>query len=396
MKNKIKEYVQYQFRFDKSDETKDLIEEIVANLYDRYDEFLLKYHDEEKAYLEAIKQMGDFHVKPEIISDEYSLKPSWPDISMIVSVILAIFGLIITLISILIGAIITAASISIYAASCYYLYSYSQYIMKNEKDITKHNSLLKKIFQYMKTCFTFWAISLSILFSNLLTSLIVLIKMALSRESNDGLLGIYIITFVISLIACAFLFIWLYRKLSFKHYYLTGETNIPSYLAETRKFLNIKESFHFSFANFFTNKFFIFFINFLTIIISFSGHMLILEERIIWNNNSHTTIIDTVYLLDDLKHIANIIVFVFLIISVIINILMLISKKGIYKTLATTFNTIFMGVILCALIAISKNYEGLRYELMISENITAIVISLAVSILYLIFKNKRKKLTVHK
>lgn len=402
MKNKIREYVEYQFRFDKSDETKDLIEEIVANLCDRYDEFLLKFHNEEKAYLEAIKQMGDFNIKPEIISDEYSLKPSWPDITMIISVVLAIFGLLITFFSLLMGTIITAASISLYAASCYYLYSYSQYIMKNEKDINKHNSLLKKIFQYMKTCFAFWAINLSILFSNLLTSLIMLLKgyslvtsdpLELQKSVNN-FMWVYVLTFLLSLIACAFLFVWLYKKISFKYYYLTGEAHIPSYLSETRKFLNIKNPFRVNFAGFFTNKFFIIFINLITILLGFTGHVLIREERFIldFRGNFYTTITSTVYLLEDLIHIANIIVFVLLIISVIINIIMLISKKKIFKTLSTIFNTIFLVIMLWALYSIKESYVTLQPQLVIEPNIIAITLSLIVNILYFMLKNSTKKL----
>src|SRR5690554_6936637 len=143
MKEKIRQYVNYQFRFDKREEIEEIKEEITANLIDRYNEYLDSGKSTEQAYIEAIKSMGDFSDNPENdISSEYSIKPSIPDILLLCSTILSIFGLLIILFSNVTGTIVTVISIVLFSGSAYYLYSYSQYIRKEEMNIEKHNLLL--------------------------------------------------------------------------------------------------------------------------------------------------------------------------------------------------------------------------------------------------------------
>ncbi len=147
MHDKIRQYVNYQFRFDERNDIEELKEEIIANLIDRYEEYRQKGLTEEEAYIEAIKSMGDFSQHEyNKISEEYSIKPQIPDILLMCGAILSIFGMILTLFNGIVGTIITAISILLFSGSAYYLYSYSQYIRKQHMDIEKHNLLLTKIF----------------------------------------------------------------------------------------------------------------------------------------------------------------------------------------------------------------------------------------------------------
>jgi len=57
MHDKIRQYVNYQFRFDERNDIEELKEEIIANLIDRYEEYRQKGLTEEEAYIEAIKSM---------------------------------------------------------------------------------------------------------------------------------------------------------------------------------------------------------------------------------------------------------------------------------------------------------------------------------------------------
>lgn len=242
MEEKIKNYVNYQFRFDNRDGIENLKEEIIANLIDRYHENIKVGKNPEEAYVEAIKSMGDFSEnKINDIPEEFSVKPSIPDILLMSGAILSVFGLIITLFSAICGAIITAISIILFSGSAYYLYSYSQYVRKQYMDIEKHNMLLKKIFKYMKTSFVFWAISLSWIMASLVMSFItrlILIDPTFINFENLGVyLLVYAILFVVSLIIFLLIFRNIYNRIMNNYYFLTGTTNLKGKIREGYEFL---------------------------------------------------------------------------------------------------------------------------------------------------------------
>lgn len=244
MEKKIKEYVNYQFRFDNREDIEDLKAEIIANLIDRYYEFLEKLNNPEQAYIEAIKQMGDFTDGEGIqIPEDFSIKPSIPDILLLAGAILSIFGLILVLYHAVVGTIITAISILLFSGSAYYLYSYSQYVLKNYMDIEKHNILLKKIFKNMKTCFVFWAISLSLILAKLISASILSLTIGGSIDHNT----IYILfilsffVFILSLIILLIIFYFIYQRLINHYYYLTGDSNLKSSITDSYNFLKTKQ-----------------------------------------------------------------------------------------------------------------------------------------------------------
>lgn len=242
MEDKIRKYVDYQFRFDKRENLDDLKEEIVANLLDRYHEYLRNGKDPQEAYIEAIKSMGDFtEDHSNEIPSEYSFKPTIPDILLMCSTIMSIFGLIIFFLSNIIGTIITAISIITYSCSAYYLYSYSQYVRKEEMDIEKHNLLLSKIFKYLKTNFIFWVINLSFIFTSLIMGLIssiVLIDPEAALFTDVGtFILVYMILYCIFLTILIIIFYKIYQRLMNYYYLLTGTNYIKSKIHESWEFL---------------------------------------------------------------------------------------------------------------------------------------------------------------
>ena len=61
MKKKIESYIAYEFRnIEKTDEVLEAMEEAYANLSDLYDDLIAKGKDQEEAYIESIKRLGEF------------------------------------------------------------------------------------------------------------------------------------------------------------------------------------------------------------------------------------------------------------------------------------------------------------------------------------------------
>jgi len=242
MEQKIRKYVNYQFRFDNRDGIDDLKEEIISNLIDRYQENLNAGKEDEAAYIEAIKSMGDFSEnKINDIPEEFSDKPLIPDTLLVSGAILSVFGLLLTLFNPITGTLVTALSILIFSSSAYYLYSYSQYVRKQNMDIEKHNMLLRKIFKYMKTSFVFWAISLSFIMASLLmkliTSMVLIDPSQITFRTLNSYLTFYAILFIIALITFLLIFQNIYGRLMRQYYILTGTTRLVGKIREGYQFL---------------------------------------------------------------------------------------------------------------------------------------------------------------
>ncbi len=243
METKIRQYVNYQFRFDNRSDIEELKEEIIGNLTDRYHEYLNNGKSPEDAYIEAIKSLGDFSDKRyNEIPDEYSFKPSVPDILLLSGAILSVFGLLFTFFSNVIGAIVTAISIILFSGAAYYLYSYSQYVRKQFMDIEKHNLLLTKIFKYMKTCFAFWALSLSFILASLIISKItnyaILFNLkSITFKSFKGYILAYIIFFTVAFLIFLLIFMNIYNRLMYRYYILTGSKHLKGKIRESYEYL---------------------------------------------------------------------------------------------------------------------------------------------------------------
>jgi hypothetical protein len=242
MIKKIREYVNYQLRFDHSEDVEEKKEEIIANITDRYEEILKDTHDRQYAYIEAIKSMGDFTSNSTEIQDSY--KPKAAEMFLLSGLILAVFSLLLMMFNPVIGGIVVMLSIVFFSTGAMYLYQESQYVKDKEFDIDKHHAYLKKVFAYMKTCFTFWSISISLLITlllyGLITSLIVL-------NASNNFIGYEEFKIIIFISAIIFIFIFIilmlvfrsiYNRLSNKYFKLTGEETIVSIGKKAKAFLD--------------------------------------------------------------------------------------------------------------------------------------------------------------
>lgn len=242
MKQKIRDYVLYQLRFETEEGNEELKEEIISNITDRFDEFYEKTKDENYSYIRAIKSMGDFTEGKMLEEKPKAYKPSIPEMFLISGVILAVFGLLIVFFSTLVGTIVIMLSIVSFAVGANYIYQESQYIKEVEFDIEKHNDYLTKIFSYIKTCFIFWSIGLSYILAATLNSVItyfVLLNAGIEGNISgiQSALIISIISFVFFFIILLIIFSSIYQRLLNKYYVLTGLKDLQSKLILARNFL---------------------------------------------------------------------------------------------------------------------------------------------------------------
>ncbi|NLD49364.1 MAG: hypothetical protein GX660_19580, partial [Clostridiaceae bacterium] len=77
MHNKIREYVFFKLRNDHSNDHLEKKEEIISNIIERYDELFQRSNDEEYAYVEAIKTIGEFIDEGDL--DEGAYKPEFAE-----------------------------------------------------------------------------------------------------------------------------------------------------------------------------------------------------------------------------------------------------------------------------------------------------------------------------
>ncbi len=242
MEEKIKQYVKYQFRFDPREDVESIIDEVSSNLIDRYYERLEKTNDEQKAYIDAIKSMGSFKIKDDI-PEVYKVKPDWADIAFILSAILSVFAVIGMFLNAIIGFLFTLTSILLFSAAAYYYYAQAQYARKEELDIEKHHIYLTKIFSYMKTCFIFWTINLSVIFSGIVTGWITFIiasnTMSTGGMTLGGYLFIMFLFFVIGLIIFAMIAKILYDRLILRYRQQTGLNSPHSKIKASIDFLSV-------------------------------------------------------------------------------------------------------------------------------------------------------------
>lgn len=240
MYNKIKSYVSYQLRFDSSSDKDEKIDEITANIFDKYEELIKEISNPEQAYIEAIKTMGDFGQE----KHEKTHDPNIAEMLLLTGTILSVFGLLLTFISTIAGGLVIALSIVSYAVGAMYLYQKSQYIKQEEFDLDKHKHYLTKIFSYLKTNFIFWAMGLSLLITKIVHSLlgtIIVLGSSQSVMDMDDLRNLIILSFFIFItLFIVFLLIFksYYNKLLTKYYFLTGEKSLEGVHNKAQQFMN--------------------------------------------------------------------------------------------------------------------------------------------------------------
>lgn len=240
MINKIKSYVEYVLKVNKIDD-KEMLEEIVANLIEKYHHYLDEGLTEEKAYVETIKTIGDFNIKEEVIDDKYEYRPNWANISLWISLGLAVLSTLSLFLSVSVSIVLIAISISLHIGSSYYLYHLSQYVLKEEKDIAKHNNLLKTIFTNLKTTFIFWNINLSYWISLIINRLLapfITINGGVITDYRDIVLiyFFYVFVFLISFIVLFIIFRSIYLIIEKKYFDLTKEDNLDNLISRSGLF----------------------------------------------------------------------------------------------------------------------------------------------------------------
>lgn len=229
MHQKIMDYVNYQFRFDKRENLDSIKQEMMSNLIDRYDDLVKDGMDEKKAYIETVKRIGNIDETSDIKVDQlYLEKPSWAVISMITVSVLAIGGLAISLMSNVIGLIVTLGSIGLFATASYALYADSQHKRALEHDIDSQKVYFQTILKTFNKNYVIWSITIAIVFSSLILNLIFLISAeSISQvvlESGIGqIIAVFFIVWFIVFIILFAILKSLQGSLYKKYIYITGD-----------------------------------------------------------------------------------------------------------------------------------------------------------------------------
>ncbi|HHT55009.1 MAG TPA: hypothetical protein GX012_00420, partial [Acholeplasma sp.] len=234
MEQKINTYVKYIFKLNNIKD-EEMYLEITTNLSERYSEFLNNGLNEDEAYLKTIDTLGDFDFNDPLIDTTYQYKPNWANISLWVSLALGILATILLFISTPVSALFTGISIALYIGSAYYLYHLSQYALKTEKDINKHNELLKGIFKNLKTTFIFWNINISYWLTSIIINFIFLLTSQTLLNNTGELYAIilgYFALFAVIFTVLLIIFKNIYKNIELKYYELTQQEKLTSYAKE--------------------------------------------------------------------------------------------------------------------------------------------------------------------
>lgn len=175
MKKKIESYIAYEFRnIEKTDEVLEAMEEAYANLSDFYDDLIAKGKDQEEAYIETIKRLGEFSkefTKKEKV--EYAVKPKWADTLLVISVVFGIASLPVLFLNLLIGSLLLMVSAGCFSVSAYFLYENANFALVEKKDLYYHNHTLEKIYKFVRLNKNFWMISISLIIALVFNKLII-------------------------------------------------------------------------------------------------------------------------------------------------------------------------------------------------------------------------------
>jgi hypothetical protein len=241
MKKKIESYIAYEFRnIEKTDEVLEAMEEAYANLSDLYDDLIAKGKDQEEAYIESIKRLGEFSkefTKKEKV--EYAVKPKWADTLLVISVVFGIASLPVLFLNLLIGSLLLMVSAGCFSVSAYFLYENANFALVEKKDLYYHNHTLEKIYKFVRLNKNFWMISISLIialvFNKLIIELFSWVFYITTAEFDVDLLIDFetrakplfaLLLFIIILPICLIVGQKQYNKALRKYVDLTGNTHI--------------------------------------------------------------------------------------------------------------------------------------------------------------------------
>lgn len=236
--NKIKEYVDYLFKLNKIDDLARK-EELISNLESKFIDLKANGMAEDDAYIETIKGIGDLSVEEVVSDNQFRYKPSWANISLYISLALSVIGLIVLFISTPINIVLITLSIVLYIGASYYLYHMSQHVLKEEKDVVKHNELLKAIFTHLKTIFIFWNINISYWLANIIISVLISLSVfeTVSVGTFEYLSQIVLFTTIIGILIFIILLLvgnGIYKKLELKYYELTLDDKLDNLISKNK------------------------------------------------------------------------------------------------------------------------------------------------------------------
>ena len=241
MKKKIESYIAYEFRnIEKTDEVLEAMEEAYANLSDFYEDLIAKGKDQEEAYIETIKRLGEFSkefTKKEKV--EYAVKPKWADTLLVISVVFGIASLPVLFLNLLIGSLLLMVSAGCFSVSAYFLYENANFALVEKKDLYYHNHTLEKIYKFVRLNKNFWMISISLIIALVFNKLIIelfswVFYIATPQFDVDLLIDFEtrakplfaLLLFIIILPICLIIGQKQYNKALRKYVDLTGNTHI--------------------------------------------------------------------------------------------------------------------------------------------------------------------------
>lgn len=226
MKDKLRIYVEYEFRFNEERNKEALVDEAYNNLLKRYETLKEKYGDENRAYRETIEELRAERDSEKKVGRPYSSMPKLYDVGIVVALILSIFGILAFFVSAGLAFVLAVISIVLFGGSAYFMYHRAQYEKNENGDIERFNHYLDKSFSHLKSVFTFWAIIFTIFLGQMIARMFLFME-DLSDPFNtfttfEQFVMLYFISFSISAAAVGVLFYLLYDSLRGHYVKISG------------------------------------------------------------------------------------------------------------------------------------------------------------------------------
>lgn len=175
MKEKIRNYIEYQFRnIEKTKEVEEAMEEAYLNLIELFDSFVQKNFSEEQAYIKSVEQLGDFssHFGENKQVERQTIRPEWSESSLVGGLVASAFSVPVMFISLIWGAVFLFLGMLSFFVPAYFYYKNAKYVLETKKDVEYHNQTLKKIFTFYHYHSYAWIVSISMLITSALASIV--------------------------------------------------------------------------------------------------------------------------------------------------------------------------------------------------------------------------------
>lgn len=211
MREKIKSYIEYQFRKNNSN---DNVDNVVDEYFNYYNEFINDGIGEKDSYLKVIKK---FDLKYRDGNKEL-FKNNVAESIMLLSIIFGVFSFVTLFFSQVTSIVLLCISISIYFVCSIYLYKEACKTKEVNKDIYEYANLLSRCFKNLKKCMCIWTFIINIYLSILVMIILFFLDVVhidinilfLMEETITDIIKIYFIIFLVCAIILSFSFKCLY------------------------------------------------------------------------------------------------------------------------------------------------------------------------------------------